>query len=837
MGIKKNELLTEVAGVPKAIKKWTDAFNLTILNILDVPTNKPLKEWKKTTITIDGVKLKKIPYLGLDIAPNAYQKFVNMSFNVNSHEELLETEDFKKLPLNKPKFKLSFTIIPKNRWGTDNPGNVMGEAVFSRDENAKIVDDKIEGVTFSFDLYLKEGTLKGNTMEGQIKDFLGGTHGLIAHELTHAYQYYQETTSKDVGDIPHWQFGKEGVLNWVQQIMGKVSKSDDWNEFTKLVYYHLSFEGNARTTQLFYDMQVDGVSNTEEFREYLKNSRIYKIADELTKFNAEQFVNSFESPYQDFELDRAEGLKDILRLGFNPIRNWEELKLRLNKDKRNKFMLWSLIREWSRVVGSFENVREKYYSEGGASKLDPVPEEAKKDPMVFFKFFEKRFHERGEEFKRKLAKLASHYQGKDSLGNKRSGVYGRMAARRNNNNRLYNKDSFDDMVKEGIDDLDWIKQTTTPYIDLFNSTFGDDLRVIGGLGDGEEQLNSIERILRSGWNASVACMDDVGKVQLDKVEVENFELLTNGPNKDVSGWRLLFTQYCHDNPTTYTAFKSGNNPIIYIQQSLNESNDFDWVDGTSARNAIEQSLIDWLSKNYDREDATEQINNAKIYYDRETKYYKILYDNGVYDIVKLYGDNVIHSPKRMDNTKWTLIESDDLQWIDDIDPNDMPADIYAIPENQKFIFKYQDNLHDVTFIRIGATDEGGQYAKFSGGPWGDFIITNDRYLRWVRLGKLKISYNINESDDLQWISDTDSLHGFSFKLMDTFNTQLLPKDTVVTIEEDDNITYKLKWRTNDVKLGMRLPIGVVKHKIKIGEWVLVTDELVNSIKQDMSDNI
>ena len=39
--------------------------------------------------------------------------------------------------------------------------------------------------------------------------------------------------------------------------------------------------------------------------------------------------------------------------------------------------------------------------------MELVPQSAMKDPYVFFKFFEKRFHKKAERFKRKMYRVAS----------------------------------------------------------------------------------------------------------------------------------------------------------------------------------------------------------------------------------------------------------------------------------------------------------------------------------------------------------------------------------------------------------------------------------------------
>jgi ADP-ribose pyrophosphatase YjhB (NUDIX family) len=79
-------------------------------------------------------------------------------------------------------------------------------------------------------------------------------------------------------------------------------------------------------------------------------------------------------------------------------------------------MLKSFIDKWDDLMTSFNSRFGKTYK--GTPEMEPVPEKAKKDPMEFFKFWEKRFHERGEEFMRKLYKVSAHFQGEDPLQKK-----------------------------------------------------------------------------------------------------------------------------------------------------------------------------------------------------------------------------------------------------------------------------------------------------------------------------------------------------------------------------------------------------------------------------------
>jgi hypothetical protein len=55
---------------------------------------------------------------------------------------------------------------------------------------------------------------------------------------------------------------------------------------------------------------------------------------------------------------------------------------------------------------------------------------------------------------------------------------------------------------------------------------------------------------------------------------------------------------------------------------------------------MRSTLIKWLCKSYSLEEATNSIDNANISIKGDE--ITILYDNGIVDIVKIIGNNVIH---------------------------------------------------------------------------------------------------------------------------------------------------------------------------------------------------
>ncbi len=384
------------------------------------------------------------------LTDNVVQKFITKQFNIEPTEgglEFAKNEDFQKLPLWLPEISINYYKIDDAVWDklTNVPEkDIYVNAYYDTELSAQIYSPWEEvpeaklftETIFNFDIFFKSSKL--NNLEG-VSIFFKEGYGVASHELTHAYQDYQEGLSTGKVTGKDWRYGKENALNWIDSNMKNISKSKDWEEFTNLVYLHLSFEINARVSELYHRAAAEGITDRKDFIEFMKKSDVYKQANMLLNFDAEDFVKNFKSPIHDVmpladrigmesSYDEENSFfKNLLStygdfgkfvLYFsNPIRYWKKLKLMASsKDTKSKHMMKEFINYWSVLVDSFEPSFSQHYEH--VPKMEPVPQAAKEDPMVFFKFWEKRFHERGEDFKRRVHKLVAHYEKRDPLANK-----------------------------------------------------------------------------------------------------------------------------------------------------------------------------------------------------------------------------------------------------------------------------------------------------------------------------------------------------------------------------------------------------------------------------------
>jgi hypothetical protein len=171
---------------------------------------------------------------------------------------------------------------------------------------------------------------------------------------------------------------------------------EEWSTFLNLVYLHLSFEINARVNELYYEMKKEGVSTSEEFLKELKKSHIWDEVQALESFDAKQFMKDFKLPSVGDDIFSQMIGKSLMDL---------QLKSMGVDPSTEETAMKSLIELWDTILQTGSQAMEKLH--GVKVPMDKVPEKAKENPYLFFKFFEKRFHKNAASFKKKLYKVAS----------------------------------------------------------------------------------------------------------------------------------------------------------------------------------------------------------------------------------------------------------------------------------------------------------------------------------------------------------------------------------------------------------------------------------------------
>lgn len=399
--MKKKELLNEIMGVPKALDFWVDGFTTILTGIAKkLIENDEIEEtdfdWhnKETGEEISGKMYRNRG--GLD--GKQVMEYVIKLADIDTRT-FLKSDNFKKFPLYNPSIKLTILFLPdqviKSEMGggkrdlVDASHNSHGSRLAPLGGEVMVFSNQ----KFTFKMYaptswLEDGQFNQETFKKSVKPS-------ISHELLHAYETYMRIKNSGESESTEF-FGRETMLNTASNLM-KDRKYPQWSQFLTLVYLHLSFEINARITQLYYELKDKNIKTPEEFTKAVKSSTIWEEVKKLEDFNAEKFIKSFEGSKLGFmdmiedigtQMERVKGNLPAIKPTSDP-----------------KKAMIHLIDGWNTVL---QRMNKELSEIGYTGKLmDVVPEKAMKDPIFFFKFFEKRFHKKAEKFKKKLLRVSS----------------------------------------------------------------------------------------------------------------------------------------------------------------------------------------------------------------------------------------------------------------------------------------------------------------------------------------------------------------------------------------------------------------------------------------------
>ena len=160
---------------------------------------------------------------------------------------------------------------------------------------------------------------------------------------------------------------------------------DDWDELMFLIYLHLSFELNARVSEVYGLVRNKNIKSKEEFIDFLKSSSAWSYAKRLKNFTTENFIKDFDVPQETIDRIREYDGKET------PI---EEIK---------DIVLSQLIENWSITYQDFL----KDFSADETLKIPNLSPEVTSTPNNFLKFWERRFNKAGEDSLRKISRLYS----------------------------------------------------------------------------------------------------------------------------------------------------------------------------------------------------------------------------------------------------------------------------------------------------------------------------------------------------------------------------------------------------------------------------------------------
>lgn len=384
-------------GVPKAIDFWVDIFSIIITGVIkSVVDNDEIEFSDVNYEDDDGNEVEDTAYRGRTMMDGKeVMNWVMKIAGYSDRKKLLQDPKFKLLPIYNPTIQTTVYFLPQKIYEIQfNQGdNDFVSASHSFDASKKSLskigkNEILVNQNFGFEIYLTVKDME-KFDSGKIRKMLKSA---IGHELTHCYEMYNRL--KTSGD-PYQ--GRESMLNVATRMMDDF-KYPSWGDFLHLVYLHLGFEINARVAQIYYDLKDSDIKTTEDFMGYLKKTSAYKEAEMLENFDAKQFIENFQIRGLDF----FEMLEDTAKQNAREKNKLPGIYLKRTPEES----MTHLIEGWN----IFLQEMSEYLNKNGLYKgklMELVPQSAMKDPYVFFKFFEKRFHKKAERFKRKMYRVAS----------------------------------------------------------------------------------------------------------------------------------------------------------------------------------------------------------------------------------------------------------------------------------------------------------------------------------------------------------------------------------------------------------------------------------------------
>lgn len=389
--MKKKQLINEIMGVPKAVDVWVNHLSsLTMLLIDDMIEE---DEWETKEIPWEGEEYP-IHRGIIGIEGKEFTKSIVGAAYDGDIKKLFNSKEFKDFPLYNPQLTVEVVIIPDviyDKERNDDSNRMEATHSYVGDVRKVKIGNLGKHKIFSKNSFLFKAVLPAsyisNRTRAQEEKVFDSLVPTVGHELTHSYQTYRQM----LGGKDTIGFGRETVLNMLPQNL-KFSETPSWNYFLHLIYLSLSFEVNARVTELYYGMKRKGVKTNDEALKYLMASDPWDDYKQLKNFDAEKFIKDFDAEIP--EMDPIEEMM-LQLMG----------KERHKQPKNNDEMMKMLIAKWDALI---QDAQVQIKSIGiDIPVMDKVPQSAKENPRLFFKFFEKRFHSKADGLKKKLAKVVS----------------------------------------------------------------------------------------------------------------------------------------------------------------------------------------------------------------------------------------------------------------------------------------------------------------------------------------------------------------------------------------------------------------------------------------------
>lgn len=352
-------LIKESVGVPKSIEFWVDTFSALI---------------KDGLLMLLSSEDKEVFFSGDD----TQEKAISLGWNSNN-------KNFKSFPLAEPQLNLTLNVVPDNQ--IKKGDDYINNASFNTEDmdivNATFDDGTtyplFVGGTINVEVTIPESSYEdGSFVELYNVEINPYVESVLFHELTHVLEFYNRIIHDKAS--PNFE-----QLSNLTQMLNKMGAVDDWDELMFLIYLHLSFELNARVSEVYGLLRSKKISSKEEFIEFLKSSRAFSYAKRLRNFSSERFIKELDVPQDTIDRIRKYDGKET---------SIEEIK---------DVVLTQLIDNWSTTYHDFL----KDFSADENLKIPKLSTKVTSSPQNFLRFWEKRFNKAGEDSIRKISKLYS----------------------------------------------------------------------------------------------------------------------------------------------------------------------------------------------------------------------------------------------------------------------------------------------------------------------------------------------------------------------------------------------------------------------------------------------
>jgi len=345
--------------VPKSVEFWVDTFSSVVNDGLLMLLSSDNKE---------------VFFNGNDIQ----EKAISLGWNSMNDKFL----DF---PLAEPELNLKLVVVPDEN--IEIGDDYIDSASFDTSEidlvDATFDDGKtlplLVGGTINMRINIPESSYEnGSFVELYSSEIKPYAESIFFHELTHVYEFYKRILSNTA------QPNFEQLTN-LTQMFNKLGAIDEWDELMFMIYLHLSFELNARISEVYGLLRNKNITSKEDFIEFLKTSRAFSYAKRLNNFSAEKFIEDLDIPQE--TIDR--------------IREYDGKKTSIEEIK--DIVLSQLIQNWSITYEDFL----KDFSADENIKIPSLSPKTTSTPLNFLKFWEKRFNKAGHDSLRKISRLYS----------------------------------------------------------------------------------------------------------------------------------------------------------------------------------------------------------------------------------------------------------------------------------------------------------------------------------------------------------------------------------------------------------------------------------------------